>query len=126
MNIQKYRTPENPENQDVAEAALMSRLNYPRPGHSASVEPHQHQHISLTRTVKGTGSDGELGVLVKGDNVFGTTVSKSFARNSETGGTRVGVDTVNISIASYRVVEVSFQSAFSTCFASYLKFAFSR
>jgi len=46
-------------------------------------------------------------VLVRGDNVFGTTVSKSFAKKDEKGFPIDGVDTVNISIASYRVVEVS-------------------
>lgn len=59
------------------------------------------------KTVKGSSSEGDITVLIKGDNVFGTTVSKSFARPSVNGGPVVGVDTVNISIASYRVVEVS-------------------
>jgi len=57
------------------------------------------------KTVKGSSSEGDITVLIKGDNVFGTTVSKSFARPSVNGGPVVGVDTVNISIASYRVVE---------------------
>ncbi|CAJ1969825.1 unnamed protein product [Cylindrotheca closterium] len=57
------------------------------------------------KTVKGSSSEGDITVLIKGDNVFGTTVSKSFARPSVNGGPLVGVDTVNISIASYRVVE---------------------
>lgn len=35
----------------------------------------------------------------------GTTVSKSFARSNANGDTIAGVDTINISIASYRVVE---------------------
>jgi hypothetical protein len=51
-------------------------------------------------------SGGDLIVYAKGDNVFGTTVSKSFARPSINGQLASGVDTVNISIASYRVVEV--------------------
>jgi hypothetical protein len=94
---------------DVAEATLVSRLNDPSSNHCAAttVEPHHHEQINIKKTVKGTGSDGDLTVMVKGDNVFGTTVSKSFARNSENGGPIVGVDTVNISVASYRVVEVS-------------------
>lgn len=92
------------QKQDVAEATLISRLNERAPNQGAS-DSHQQQVVN--RTVKGTGSDGDLKVLVKGDNVFGTTVSKSFARPSEKGGPIVGVDTVNISIASYRVVEVS-------------------
>jgi hypothetical protein len=45
-------------------------------------------------------------VLIKGDNVFGTTVSKSFAVQPEKGGA-LEVETVNISVASYRVIEVS-------------------
>ena len=62
---------------------------------------------AVHKTVKGSNSEGDITVLIKGDNVFGTTVSKSFARPSVNGGPVVGVDTVNISIASYRVVEVS-------------------
>lgn len=46
-------------------------------------------------------SDGTLTVLVKGDNVFGTTVSKSFARPDRS----QRIDTISISIASYRVVQ---------------------
>lgn len=38
--------------------------------------------------------------------MFGTTVSKSFALPSDKGGPIEGIDTVNISVASYRVVEV--------------------
>ena len=59
------------------------------------------------------GSDESLTVLVKGDNVFGTTVSKSFAVASEKGGPIEGVDTVNISVASYRVIEVSRSAQFA-------------
>mmetsp|Transcript_2438 Transcript_2438/g.4576 ORF Transcript_2438/g.4576 Transcript_2438/m.4576 type:complete len:368 (-) Transcript_2438:808-1911(-) len=99
-------------NQDVAEATLVSRLNDPRGGHSvvsgisgSSQSHHFQSHEVVNRKVKGSGSDGDLTVLIKGDNVFGTTVSKSFARPSEYGGPISGVDTVNISIASYRVVE---------------------
>lgn len=55
----------------------------------------------VNKKVKG-GSDGDLIVLVRGDNVFGTTVSKSFARPA---GASSPMVTVNISIASYRVVE---------------------
>jgi hypothetical protein len=47
------------------------------------------------------GSDGaELIVIVRGDNVFGTAVRKSFVHMWGQ-----GVDTVNISIASYHLVE---------------------
>ena len=57
----------------------------------------------VNKTVKG-GSNEDLKVLIKGDNVFGTTVSKSFDRVNSNGNREV--DTVNISVASYRVVEV--------------------
>jgi hypothetical protein len=56
---------------------------------------------------------GDLTVLVRGDNVFGTTVSKSFARSTSANGLPVSVDTVNISIASYRVVEKRGQGKFA-------------
>jgi hypothetical protein len=52
--------------------------------------------------VKDDGTDDELNVVVRGDNVFGTTVSKSFIKKDI-----LKVVTVSISIASYRVVEVS-------------------
>lgn len=65
--------------------------------------PTNHQHV-VNKTAK-TESGDDLTVLVRGDNVFGTTVSKSFACSDEKGGPMTGVDTVNISIASYRVVE---------------------
>jgi hypothetical protein len=58
-------------------------------------------------------------VLVRGDNVFGTTVSKSFAMASEKGGPIEGIDTVNISIASYRVVEVRLSLPCSSCVLQY-------
>jgi hypothetical protein len=89
-----------------AEAALISRLNDPRPSERSS-EPYHLQQQVINKTVKGSGSDGDLTVMVKGDNVFGTTVSKSFARPGMRGGPIQGVDTVNISVASYRVVDVS-------------------
>ena len=72
---------------DVAEAALVSRMNH---------DTHEIQQVN--RRVHG--SEGDLIVLVRGDNVFGTTVSKSFVRPMGQ-----GIDTVNVSIASYRVVE---------------------
>lgn len=87
---------------DAAEAALIRKLN---DSMSAGIE-----NDTLNHGVKSISSGGDtLRILVKGDNVFGTTVSKSFSRSLEKGGPIVGVDTVNISIASYRVVEVSFQ-----------------
>jgi hypothetical protein len=81
---------------NVAEAALVSRMH-------KSGDPNS-RHVVVNKKVKGTGSAGDLTVMVRGDNAFGTTVSKSFARPNEKGGLQ-GVDTVNISIASYRVVE---------------------
>jgi hypothetical protein len=98
--------------QDVAEATLVSRLNDPARGSHSGVSSgqqhhsHHHNHEVVNRKIKGSKSDEDLTVLIKGDNVFGTTVSKSFARPSFHGGPIAGVDTVNISIASYRVVEV--------------------
>jgi hypothetical protein len=79
------------------EATLVSIMN----------DPSQHGEedvAALPRIVRGEGSDGDLAILVRGVNAFGTTVSKSFARPSEKGGGR-SIDTINISIASYRVVE---------------------
>jgi hypothetical protein len=112
----------------VAEAALKGP--HPRASHQTHPPHYQHQqhdvggsssgnrggaHSSsstaaivsnqmlVNRTVhRADGTD--LIVLVKGDNVFGTTVSKSFVRGPP-GLSTGGVDTVNISIASYRVVE---------------------
>jgi hypothetical protein len=95
------------KDQDVAEATLMYRLNDPNDCSTNVMGPNHYNQALINKTVKGTGNDGDLTVLVKGDNVFGTTVSKSFARPSEYGGPIAGVDTVNISVASYRVVEVS-------------------
>mmetsp|Transcript_19186 Transcript_19186/g.21747 ORF Transcript_19186/g.21747 Transcript_19186/m.21747 type:complete len:575 (+) Transcript_19186:73-1797(+) len=60
--------------------------------------PHNLHHTLVNKTVKGNGD--EMTVLVRGDNVFGTTVSKSFPKK----GTDAGIDTVTVSIASYRVV----------------------
>ena len=66
--------------------------------------PYLQNHHRVVRSSSGSG--GNLIVYAKGDNVFGTTVSKSFAKPSFNGELVSGVDTVNISIASYRVVEV--------------------
>jgi hypothetical protein len=66
-----------------------------------SVEKTKPQIVN--KKVKG-GSNEDLTVLIQGDNVFGTTVSKSFDRVHANGNREV--DTVNISVASYRVVEV--------------------
>lgn len=83
---------------DMAEAALMRKLYEPARGEVGEGESH---NAKVTMTCDGD----TLTVLVKGDNVFGTTVSKSFVRPSDNGGPTRGVDTVNISVASYRVVE---------------------
>jgi len=92
---------------DVAEATLMSRMHDPAKGkdfHHQNLEPHVNRSI-VNQKVKEDGSDDVLTVLVRGDNVFGTTVSKSFPYTIDGGSTIQGVDTVNISVASYRVVE---------------------
>jgi hypothetical protein len=78
---------------DVTEATLVNRMK----GNPFNVL------TVVNKKVKGSAGEGDLIVLIKGDNVFGTTVSKSFARTTDMGGIS-GVDTVNISIASYRVV----------------------
>ncbi|KAG7347642.1 hypothetical protein IV203_016347 [Nitzschia inconspicua] len=96
--------------QDAAEATLVSRLNDPARGthtivSGSSGQHHIYNHEVVNRKIKGNSSDEDLTVLIKGDNVFGTTVSKSFARPGVNGGPIAGVDTVNISIASYRVIE---------------------
>ena len=72
-------------------------------GQQNSHLPNPHNKPSIVRNSSGRGN---LTVYAKGDNVFGTTVSKSFARPSVNGELVMGVDTVNISVASYRVVEV--------------------
>lgn len=94
---------------EMAEATLMRKMyepSTPSQTPAASGDPNLNSEV-VSRKVKATTSDGDtLNVLVKGDNVFGTTVSKSFSRPSDNGGPIKGVDTVNISIASYRVVEV--------------------
>lgn len=94
---------------DPAEARLMDRMSGEHKDfRDKALEPHQPQHTVVNKLVKGSGDDASaLTVLVRGDNVFGTTVSKSFALPSDKGGPIQGVDTVNISIASYRVIEVS-------------------
>jgi len=69
-----------------------------------SVGPLNHHHTMVNKKVVGSDSGSELTVLVRGDNLFGATVSKSFVRTGKRG-IRAGNDTVSISIASYRVVE---------------------
>ena len=103
---------------DVAEATLNQHLNSngvvemyfdpnrPKDYNLNNLGPHQHHHTLVNKKVKGVGDDNDLTVMVRGDNVFGTTVSKSFPRTDERGEHVDGIDTVSISIAAYRVVEV--------------------
>ncbi len=98
-----------------AEATIVYRMNnnagYYGPSRSnnlKSLGPHHHHHTLVNKRVL-CDEDGELVVVVRGDNVFGTTVSKSFALQ----GDFPGADTVSISIASYRVVEVRFKTFFT-------------
>ncbi|KAL7560837.1 hypothetical protein ACA910_013272 [Epithemia clementina (nom. ined.)] len=92
----------------AAQAALISRMHDMADESVKSTATYiggpyqQYQHY---QKVPGSKSDGDLTVLLRGPNAFGTTVSKSFARSTENGSAIVGVDTVNISLASYRVVE---------------------
>ena len=117
---------------DVAEATLIHKLNSsngavemyfdpnrPKDYNLKTLGPHNHHHTLVNKKIKGDGNDDDLTVVVRGDNVFGTTVSKSFPRKDAYGGTIDGVDTVSVSIASYRVVEVraDLVSAHNTSFA---------
>ena len=62
-------------------------------------------HLTVVnKKVKDVETNDELTIVVRGDNVFGTTVSKSFPKGA--GAPQGEVITVSISIASYRVVEV--------------------
>lgn len=102
---------------DVAEATLNHHLNSngavemyfdpnrPKDYNLKTLGPHHHHHTLVNKKVKGAGEENDLTVVVRGDNVFGTTVSKSFPRTDEAGAPVDGIDTVSISIASYRVVE---------------------
>lgn len=63
--------------------------------------PYEHKHTLVNKKIKDHETDDELTVVVKGDNVFGTTVSKSFTKSNSQ-----EIVTVSISVASYRVVEV--------------------
>jgi len=90
----------------VDPAAGDALVDYSHSGHGqhhrvssrGNLGPYHHHHTLVHKKVKGELKE-ELTVLVRGDNVFGTTVSKSFTKNGKT-------VTVSISIASYRVVEV--------------------
>jgi len=85
----------------------------PRQAPPSVLPPTHHQHI-INKTAK-TDDGEEMRILVRGDNVFGTTVSKSFALSDEKRGPITNVVTVNISIASYRVVEVRLGLEMSPC-----------
>lgn len=70
-----------------------------------SMGPHHHHHTLVNEEIKGDGNN-DLTILVRGDNVFGTTVSKSFIkRNEKRARGRYETVSVSISIGSYRVVE---------------------
>lgn len=101
---------------DVAEATLNQHLsngavemyfdpNRPKDYNLKTLGPHRHHHTLVNKKVKGAGEENDLTVVVRGDNVFGTTVSKSFPRVNDDGEPGDGIDTVSVSIASYRVVE---------------------
>ncbi len=107
---------------DVAEATLNQHLsngavemyfdpNRPKDYNLKTLGPHHHHHTLVNKKVKGMGEEDDLTVVVRGDNVFGTTVSKSFPRQNDRGEPVDGIDTVSVSIASYRVVEVREQSS---------------
>ena len=82
--------------EDVAEAILISRMNDVNAGMVDSASP--RMNLSQRQLV-----DKDTSVLDKGINAFGTTVSKSFAQTGGDG--LISVTTVNVSVASYRVVE---------------------
>jgi hypothetical protein len=108
---------------DAAEASLNQRLIHtntmsldpkrPRDYNLKILGPHHHHHTLVNKKVKNANGENDMTVLVRGDNVFGTTVSKSFPRVNDKGDQVDGIDTVSISIASYRVVEVSVLSSFA-------------
>lgn len=87
-------------NGNVAEAALVHRMN-----DDAMLRHNLDNYAATKKEVKDSAGEGNLTIVMRGDNVFGTTVSKSFARTNEVGDVIAGADTINISIASYRVVE---------------------
>jgi len=104
---------------DVAEATLRRHLDgggngavemyfdphRPKDYNLDTLGPHQHRHTLVNKKINGMGEESDLVVLVRGDNVFGTTVSKSFGRVDREGRAHDGMDTVSISIASYRVIQ---------------------
>ena len=83
-----------------------------------SLEPLDPHLTIVNKKVKDVETNDELTIVVRGDNVFGTTVSKSFPKGA--GAPQGEVITVSISIASYRVVEV--RRIFLCCVESFLEF----
>ena len=81
--------------EDLAEAILVSRMNDHMMMDSASPRISSLSQRQLL--------DKDTTVLYKGINAFGTTVSKSFAQTGGDG--LISVTTVNVNVASYRVVE---------------------
>lgn len=70
----------------------------------SSLGPHHPHHTMVNRTIHE--KDGDLLIVCKGDNVFGTTVSKSFETVVGSGSKRRTESvSVSVSVASYRVVE---------------------
>lgn len=100
-------TDEAAKQSNVAEGVLVRNMHDPNCTNHGTIMGSDAQNAEMiNRKIQAMSEDGEtLTVMIKGSNVFGTTVSKAFARPSENGGPISGVDTVNISIASYRVVE---------------------
>jgi hypothetical protein len=112
-SVQNGHTVGTTSEAEAAEASLLSLAGrsaaaslygVSRANNLKTLGPHNHHHTLVNKKVKGeSDSDDELTVVVRGDNVFGTTVSKSFPKSDVPG----SVDPISISIASYRVVEVS-------------------
>mmetsp|Transcript_29282 Transcript_29282/g.44683 ORF Transcript_29282/g.44683 Transcript_29282/m.44683 type:complete len:362 (-) Transcript_29282:1392-2477(-) len=105
--LSNYNISEETKQSDQADASLMDRFGARDRefGIRGLDQPLHPQHTVVNKKIQGFDSDDSLTVMVRGDNVFGTTVSKSFANSSDTGGPVQGIDAVNISIASYRVVD---------------------
>lgn len=107
--VQVDRASEKEAEADAAEATLLHGIlrsagtgkgNYSL----KSMGPHHHHHTLVNKKINGGNCD--MTVLVRGDNVFGTTVSKSFIKkNIRRANGRPETVSVSISIGSYRVVE---------------------
>jgi len=91
------------EPNDVQNGGTLSGgLGSARTNNGRVLGPYVHHHTLVNKTVKDHDTGDQLTVLVKGDNVFGTTASKSFLTNGSMPGS---VESVTISVGSYRVVE---------------------